>query len=198
MSDPFAAPSDLASYLQTATQADADAGSGDVLDTGVATQALASASGAIRAVCGWSITQETVVDYRAPWGWWRSKTLFLPTLKLSAVSVSVLGHPVLEGWDYGWDESGAVHLYRASYWIAMSQATLPPTLTFTYAHGFDPVPDVVRAVCLEQAAVSYRNPQGLVSSTYANVTEVYAARSAPAADLGSDPRLAPYRLPALA
>lgn len=184
--DPFASPAELATYLQTATQAEADAGSGDTLDTVVALQALASASGAIRSVCGWSITQETVT---ASVSMSSRGILFLPTLRLTAVAMSVGGVPLVDGTDFAWETNGLLRAGYGAYWSSYWSATV------VYTHGFTTAPDQVKAVCLERAAQTYVNPTQLVSATVGGVSDVYGRGGA--VDLEPDPRLAPFKLPAV-
>lgn len=179
--DPFATPAELATYLQTATQAEADAGSGDVLDTSVALQALAAASDAIRAACGWGITQETVT---ASVSMASRGSVFLPTLHLTAVSMSVNSTPLADGVDFTWETNGLLRSTHGPFWFA--------TAAVTYTHGYATVPDSIKNLCLERAARQYVNPEGLVSSTVDGITGVYQSR---ADDWSFDPRLAPYKLP---
>jgi hypothetical protein len=189
--DPFATPAELATYLQSATQAEADAGSGDVLDTGVATQALAAASGAIRAACGWSVTQETVSGTLS---WHAGGCVFLPTLLLTAVSISVAGVPLTDGVDFTWSRNGVVSQFGGvgygwgRRWLGVS--------TITYTHGYETAPEELKAVCLEQAAQRVLNPERMVSRSIGGVTDTYAATLL-ASDLSKEPRLAPFMLPAV-
>lgn len=181
MADPFATPTELASYLQTATQGEADAGNPNVLDTAVAVLALESASAAIRSVCGWVISEETVTA-SLPW----SGRFFLPTLNLTALSVAMAGNPLVVG-AVSWSASGLVQV-AAPYTSQL--------LAVTYTHGFNPVPDAVRDVCLERAGRAYHNPTGMPAVTYGNVTESYF--KAGDVSLADDYRLSPFKLPAIA
>lgn len=178
MADPFASPEELATFLRTASQVEADAGSGDVLDTGTALLALASASGAIRSVCGWSISQETVTETFT-----LGQTVFLPTLNLTAVSVP----SAVDG--VSWSRNGTVRL--------LNKYPFPAAAAVTYTHGFDPVPDEVKAVCLEQAARIYINPEQMMSVTRGQVTDVFSYRSDPGTSLKDDPRLSRFMLPSV-
>jgi len=179
MPDAFASPAELATFLRTASQVEADAGSGDVLDTGTALLALSGASGAIRSVCGWSISQETVTETFA-----LGQTVFLPTLNLTAVSVP----SAVDG--VAWSRNGTVRLSNV-YPFAAAAA-------ITYTHGYDPVPDAVKAVCLELAARSYVNPEQYVSVTRGTVTDVFASSRVDQGSLKDDPRLQPFMLPGVA
>ena len=185
--DPFASPAELATYLQSATQVEADAGSGDVLETGVATQALAAASGAIRAACGWSVSQETVSGTVS---WASGSCVFLPTLYLTAVSMSVGATALVAGTDFTWSTNGL--LRRAAF----GRFSLD-TVAITYTHGYATIPDAVKAVCLERAAQQVVNPLQMASSTVGGVVDVYRRADAPGGDLATDPRLAPFLLPAV-
>ena len=184
--DPFATPAELATYLQSATQAEADAGSGDVLDTGVATQALAAASGAIRAACGWSISQETVTGTVT---WASGSCVFLPTLYLTAVAITVGGSALVDGADFTWQRNGLLRRSALTrYWLGSA--------AITYTHGYATPPDAVKAVCLERAAQQVINPLQMASSTVGGVVDVYR-RASEGGELAADPRLAPFMLPAV-
>jgi hypothetical protein len=184
--EPFASPAELATYLQSATQVEADAGSGDVLETGVATQALAAASGAIRAACGWSISQETV---SGPVTWATGSCVFLPTLYLTAVSLMSGGLALVDGADFTWSQNGLLRRSALTrYWLG--------SVEITYTHGYATIPDAVKAVCLERAAQQVVNPLQMVSATVGGVSDVYR-RAEAGSDLVSDPRLAPFMLPAI-
>jgi hypothetical protein len=65
----------------------------------------------------------------------------------------------------------------------------------TYTHGFNPVPDAVKAVCLERAAQTYVNPEMLVSATRGSVVDVFRRSGDASQELASDPRVAAYVLP---
>lgn len=179
---PLATPTELATYLQTATQAEADGGNPNVLDTAVATQAIESASGKIRSAAGWSITEETFTRTFTSY----TGRFFLPSLHLTAVSMTVAGAAVAaERFTFDQD-TGEVSL--APYW----SWPLGP-LAVTYTSGYPEVPDPIRGLCLEIAAGLYSNPSQAVSITYGNVTETYLRQGAPGIeDLRQDQRLSPY------
>jgi hypothetical protein len=192
----FATPAELATHLQTATEDEFDAGNPDVLDTGVAIQALTSATAEIRGVCGWSITQETVTDEPVE----VERHISLPTLYLTAVSISYEGN-VLPTDAYRWRRSGMIDM---SPWrmlvINRTGANRWTDLLFTYTHGYVTVPPVVKAICLERAAFKYVNPAANLSETRSTVVTVYARGSEGSTSqtaLANDARLIDYKLPAL-
>jgi hypothetical protein len=51
------------------------------------------------------------------------------------------------------------------------------TLVVTYTHGWATVPDVIRAVCLEQAVRAWVNPGNVVEESYGPERVVYQPRS---------------------
>src|SRR5215207_344073 len=102
----LATPAELATYLQTATAAEAAAGNPDVLDTARAQLLLDNASADIRSACGgWSITQETVTAQRVYPG--TSGYIFIPTRRLTAFTMTINAVTAVDGTDYTWEIDGA-------------------------------------------------------------------------------------------
>jgi hypothetical protein len=181
----FATPEELATYLRTATQVEYEAGNPDVLDTAAAQLLLDNASAEIRAVCHWSITQETVTGQRV---YPRSGYVRLPTLRLTAFAMTINAVAAVDGTDYFWIPNGGGVVDVARSFISSD------VVLVTYTHGYATVPQDVRAVCLEHAAVAYPNPSRHRSETVEGVTAtVYGGP-----DLRSDPRLSPYKLAGIA
>lgn len=133
----FATPEDLSAFLQT-----------DV-DFEAATRALESASSAIRAECGWPISQETSTSSLDGNG---RRSLWIPTMRLTAVgSITELGLPLVYDRDYTWTEFG--RLVRNGYWPRSARA-----VTITYTHGYTDVPDDIKQLCMNVAGRSVSNP----------------------------------------
>lgn len=173
--DPFATPEQLATRLGTATQAEADAGSPDVLDTLRAIDVLTGASGDIRAACRWSISQEAnVVESISDWPGYR---IYLRTLRLTAVAITVSGSPLVEGTDFTFDQAGWVNFNSGNLWWLRPRVFGWTPVTITYTHGYLTIPDDVVNMCLELAAQRLDNPQGLLSSTRDNIVEVLPRES---------------------
>jgi hypothetical protein len=180
----LATPAELAVYLQTATEAEYTAGNPDVLDTARATLLLENASGDIRSACGWSITQETVTGERVYPG--SSGYIRLPTLRLTAFTMTINAVPAVDGTDYTWTlNGGIVRVARSFLW---SDAVL-----VTYTHGYATAPADLKAVCLEHAAAAYANPPRYRSEHIEGVVTVYGGP-----DLETDPRVGRYRLAGVA
>ncbi len=175
--DALASPAQLATRLGTATQAEADAGSPDILDTSRALDALASASGAIREACGWPISRVVGDTYST--GEWTDWTVYLPTMKLTAVTAASGLAALVAGVDFMFNERGKITLNAAAL---PSRPTFPGyPLTFTFTHGYSPVPDEVIDVCLELAVDRYDNPRRMLSTTRADVGDVFPRYSTPTA-----------------
>jgi hypothetical protein len=192
----FATPAELATHLQTATQDEHDAGNPDVLDTGVATQALESATAEIRSVCGWSITQETVTDEPYEVERWIS----LPTLYLTAVAISYDGSVLPAGDAFTWRRSGTIDMSPWRMLVINRSTARWVDLLITYTHGHAVVPPVVKAICLERAAAKYTNPAANLSETRSTVVTVYGRGtegSTSQSALANDSRLVDFKLPGL-
>lgn len=175
---PFAGYLDLARFLglspdRAAAELDVDAGM----------QALAGASAKIREVCRWSVTEESTGDVV---DWPCTGTLFLPTLRLTALSVSVDGQPWVDRQDFTWTRTGRVTL--------LSRAGSRSLVSVSYTHGWPDPPDVLRDVCCEQAAASLSNPRRLVSVTTGPFTEQFQRDPGPA-DLSGDLRVQAFVVP---
>jgi hypothetical protein len=197
---PFAAPEDLAEFLQTATQAEADGGDPNVLDTAIATRALQAATDDIVAVCGWSITAETGARVTLD----PKQHVRVPTLYLTNVQsvVDQYGHTVATALYY-FEEWGEIHFW-GGWWgdkSVINTAEYPvyghDRLTITYDHGFPTVPGVVRTVCLELAAANVVNPLNLASFSRVGVQDIHRLRADTGNPLDTDERLNAYRLASL-
>lgn len=179
--DPFASAANLAAKLGITE---------DALDSDRATLALENASGVIRDRCGWSISRETVTDTLDGDG---GRSLWLPTLKLVDVaSVAVGGQTLTVEKDFDWTAYGK--LIRAGHWPHR-----PRSITITYTHGYDPVPDGVRAVCLKLAVSSYENTSGGKnrSETFGPFIEATSYQSASSLDADDMATLGRYVLEVL-
>ena len=150
--EPFASPIDLATWVQREVTPDL----GDL--------AVKVASGAIRAHCGWPITEETAtVAYPVAGG-----VLWLPTLNLTRIVVTDAGVALPAGADVSFTRGGRVVCNRRR----------AGTATITYTHGYtwpDPVLDLVQGVCLSAAARVVDNPRKLSSWTVGGESETYAS-----------------------
>jgi hypothetical protein len=170
--DPFATPEQLATRLGTATQAEADAGSPDVLDTLRALDALTGASADIRSACRWTISQETVTSVVSDWSDWR---IYLPTMHLTAVALTLGAVPAVLGVDFTFDTTGWIDLNPRSVLTSRAyrpmQAGGPATIAWT--HGYTPVPDDVVNLTLELAATRIENPQDLQQTQRGQVVDIY-------------------------
>ena len=145
---PFATVADLAA----ATQSEPNAGSAEL--------ALASASALIRSWTKQTITR--VVDDVVTLRVLTECELVLtqrPVISVSQVRVNSL---VLQDWVLAGDR-----LLRTGGWRRLPGTTTypdPGLVEVTYTHGYEQVPDDVRAVCLDLAALTLTNPRGLRES----------------------------------
>ena len=185
----LATPADLATYLQTATQAEADAGSPNVLDTAVAQQALDAASAKIRGAAGWHISPPEPVTRTLTPG---AVSVYLPSMRVADVVLTSNGQPLVEG-TYLVDLDGCRVDFN-HHWVFGGPVVI------TYSSGYAETPEAIKALCLEIAAGIYSNPGNALSVTYGSVTENYRppATAANPEDLRVDHRLAPFVIMAFA
>lgn len=172
----FATRAELASHLQVAS-----------VDNASADLALNGASQAIRDYCNWAVSQETVAAKSLDS--YGGRSIWLPTLLLTAVGPVVeLGTALTVEVDYDWTELG--RLVRNGRWPNQARAVV-----VTYTHGYNPVPDSVKDVCLILAGQRYQNPARYRSKTVGGVSWTTAG------DAGADDaelvQLAKYRIEAV-
>lgn len=170
---PLATTGELATHLQRS------------IDPDDAELALMLASGAVRAYCGWDLARETTTLVAYGSG---TPVLSLPTLSLlDLTAVRVDGADLdltLTGVDVGrvvWSRKG--QLFRGIGWPRHVPIEADAT------HGYDPIPDVVKLVCLERAARVLANPEQLVSATVSSVTKTWATSNTSFALSSLDERL---------
>lgn len=136
------------------------------LDPVQAQLALELGSGAVRAYCGWEISKITETLQTVGIG---TAVLSLPTLCLLDVTeVRVNGEVVTIAW---WSRNGQLMLPLGWPMHAVVEVDCE--------HGFDPVPDVIKLVVLEQAARQLTNPQGLLSASAGSVSRTWASAGKP-------------------
>lgn len=160
----------------------------DLTENRQAEQALDLVSAAVRAWCRRDFTQTTSTR-RLPGVW--GPTLDLPDGPVTAVTAVVLDDTTITDWTWndrsqlirhGYltatdpDRGGAAGGHRGSW--GGPQATV----TVTYTHGYDPIPDDVRAAVLTATARSITNPVGVRSEGLGAYQVTYAGQ---AADLGA-------------
>jgi hypothetical protein len=146
----------------------------DAINSAKATLALAVASSDIREHCGWSISAETITETLDGPG---SRSLWLPTLKLTAVAEVKVNDDVLTPvTQYDWTSYGKL-IHRGCW------PRTPRSVEVTYTHGYTVVPDAVKGVCLMLASRLYNNPEALksLSETWGPFAEnrSYADHSGP-------------------
>jgi hypothetical protein len=150
-------------------------------DDPTATLLLELATGVIRDYCGWQI-DEVVDDELVLAGLEQgSSTLFLPTLRLTAVaSVQVAGDTV-DPTAYTWSSAGWLELVRHQTWDRtdptlfrqsvpgpiddLSWPTANRSVTVTATHGHPTVPASIRSLCIDLARRVYVNPRNLIASS---------------------------------
>ncbi|WP_053625786.1 hypothetical protein [Streptomyces sp. WM6349] len=162
----FATAADLAAATQ---RSDLSAESADL--------ALASASAVIRRWTRQSIT--LVIDDVVTLRVLSESELVLPQRPVHSVSQVRVNSLVLQDWVLSGDR-----LLRTGGWRRLPGTTTypdPGLVEVTYTHGYDEVPDEVRAVCLDLASMTVTNPGGLRESERAiddwRQRDVYASET---------------------
>ena len=144
---------------------------GETVDNARADLAITAAESAVRGYCGWNLTEETVTDqFVAPTG----STLFLPTLHLTALTVSEYGADLTAGVGYVWYSNGVVTRLGA-YWSPLFQS-----VQVTYTHGYEANAPELRAAgtaSLSYAVRQYQNAAQMRSETVGGITDTYAIPS---------------------
>lgn len=158
---PFATAAELAASMQTA------------VDQAAAELALASASAVIRNWTRQSITRVVddvvklrIIDY---------DELVLPQRPVESVSQVKVNSVVLVDWVPSGDR-----LLRPGGWRYLPGTTTypdPGLVQVTYTHGWDEIPDDVRAVCLDLASTTLTNPSGLRSVSIDDYSRTFAAET---------------------
>ncbi len=160
----FADPFALADYLQI--------GEAD-LNVPAALLALDLASATVRSYTGQLLSRvaDDTVTLVGSGGW----LLLLPETPVAGVSaVTVDAEPVAAD-GFRWDAYGRLSLRPRTMWPFDSDVAV------TYTHGFDPVPDDIRAVTIQAASRAFTNPEGVRSEgigSYSTTYTVLASGSA--------------------
>lgn len=158
---PFATAAELAASMQTA------------VDPASADLALASASAVIRRWTRQSITR--VVDDVATLRVVDCDELVLPQRPVESVAEVKVNALVLNDWVLSGDR-----LLRTGGWHHLPGTSAypdPGLVQVTYTHGWDEIPDEVRAVCLDLAASTLSNPSMLRQEAIDDYTRTFAAES---------------------
>lgn len=177
---PFATAADLAAATQRSD-----------LDPAAADLALASASAVIRSWTRQSITrvENDVVRLRVL----SDDELVLPQRPVVSVHQVQVNSLVLVDWVLSGER-----LLRTGGWRCLPGTTTYPNpglVTVTYTHGWDEIPDEVRAVCLDLAAMTLTNPSGLREVAIDDYRRVFASETFGSGTLSAAhmAMLAPYR-----
>ncbi|MFD7609715.1 hypothetical protein [Streptomyces sp. NPDC059828] len=176
---PFATAAELAA----ATQADIPEATADL--------ALASASAIIR---GWTRQDITrVSDDMVMLRVLNESELVLPQRPVVSVSQVRVNSLVLQDWVLSGER-----LLRTGGWRRLPGTTTypdPGLVEVTYTHGWEEVPDDVRAVCLDLASMTVTNPTGLREVAIDDYRRVFASETLGSGTLSDAHRsmLTPYR-----
>lgn len=131
---------------------------------------IRSTEAAVRRHCGWNLTEETVTDQVIPIDGC-SDTIVLPTLRLTALAVTVSGTLLTVGTGYTWSSSGIVK-NPAGRW-----STLYGAVVGTWTHGYpaghsalDDLKDIVGSAVARRIG----NPDVLSRLRVGGIEEEYA------------------------
>lgn len=158
---PFATAAELAAQAQAP------------VDPAAAELALASASAAIRRWTRQTITR--VVDDAVKLRVIDCSELVLPQRPVASVSEVKVNALVLNDWVLSGDR-----LLRTGGWHRLPGTTAypdPGLVQVTYTHGWDEIPDDVRAVCLDLASTTLSNPSMLRQEGIDDYTRTFASET---------------------
>jgi hypothetical protein len=126
---------------------------------------LAAASDAIRGVCGWSVSYESVEhELYDSWG----TTLFnLPTLRLKTVDYLAVEWPgddmptnMIEREDFIWSKRGAFRLLKGRTWPWSYQCV---DMSFTHGYTNEEMPDSIKMLCVSISKRVDAAPAGVLA-----------------------------------
>lgn len=125
---------------------------------------LLQAEALVRAYCGWHVapSKPGTATLRATPG---ASVLLLPSLHVTAVTVTVNGVELVAGTDYTWDEHGILK----SYWWSTAY-----DVEIEFTHGYDTVPAEVAAIVQAAAVRAVANPGSLVRTQAGPFSETYS------------------------
>ncbi|MET9550537.1 hypothetical protein ABZY36_35330 [Streptomyces sp. NPDC006627] len=135
---------------------------------------LEQASSVVRAYLRLDITRATTTDTftmrRAdPALHRRGGTITLPQRPVVDIASVLINGVATHDW---WQEGNEV-LVRSWSWEQPPAAHRPPRVTVSYTHGWDPVPDDIRAVVLQAANRALVNPSQLRAETVGGESVTY-------------------------
>lgn len=183
----FAAPTDLAAYLQ------------QTVDTATAQLLLDMATAKIQEYCGWPISSTPGDVAKLTGSADGSEKIFLPSLYVTAIGSIVAGGVTLTSTQYSWSSHGVLTLIDQPTWNTDDPTLFTPrptsllarypwptsadSITVTFDHGYATVPNGVKDVCLALSARSYANPQNVISETMGSYSVRYDATRSSAVTL---------------
>lgn len=165
----MSAPTTPALLPPLATLGDLEAHLGHPVDPVAGAAALDAASSWVRAVCGWSISQQVGVTFTVDGS--GTSVLDLPTLWLVDVhAVRLRGKDLVNDPDDrdGYDWSRAGQLFRDAGWPCR-----PRAVATDVTHGFDPVPAALVGIVCAMSGRQVENPSGVRMQTVGTVIEQF-------------------------
>jgi hypothetical protein len=121
-------------------------------------------------------------------------TLLLPELPATVTDVALDTLPLVPDQDYRVEGAGKLRRLPVSWCSAVWP--LGSVVAVTYSHGYEPVPEDIKGVCLRTAGRSYRNPEAAASQSITNYAVTYGSSAADAVSLseGDERILDRYRV----
>lgn len=123
--------------------------------------------GSIRTYCGWHVAglftdHEVILDGRG------STAIWLPSLKVTAVTEVINEGVTLTADDYDWSADGYLELRNGYCW-----SRRPRQVSVKFTHGFDPVPEDLIGVAVGVAARAVASPSGATREQVGSVALGY-------------------------
>lgn len=190
----FATVEDLETYLGV------EAGS---LNAEQAQLMLDIATSAISDECGQTIAleEDDSIQLRGSWG----RELWLPQRPIVAITSIAIDGIGIDSALYKFDVEGRVTWYRGSWASIGNLAELDVAGSYwggdeilidvTYSHGYDPIPDNVRGVCLDMARRAVRTPDAgaIIQESIGSYSVAYSRDAASTITPGEKRRLRRYK-----
>lgn len=149
-------------------------------------QALDAALATVQSYCGWHVGPSIAGATASVWSPGAGEAIFLPTLKLTAVTSVVQDSVTLDPATYTFESYGTIRRTPGKFFSLLSKVTV------TFTHGYTTLPDDVEDVVLLAAQRALTDTRGLVPRVSGG--PAFMENRGPRLEPDDKGRLAPYVL----